>query len=86
MSRSIWKNLKIVQKSQKYKSNTLKIWRRSDIITSSLIGKTVFIYNGKLFKKLLISREKIGYKYGEFSLTRSYKMSTQKVTKSLKKF
>ena len=51
---------------------------------SNLIGKTVLVHNGKEFKKLLITREKIGFKFGEFVFTRS-KMIKPKKSKSLVK-
>jgi len=85
MSRSNWKNLKIIQKKIVDKSNSIKIWGRYNVITSSLMGKTVFIYNGKIFKKTIVTREKIGYKYGEFSGTRNYKIPQKKVVKFSKK-
>lgn len=85
MSRSQWKNLKIIKNFFLDKSNSLKIWKRSNTITSSLVGKTVFVYNGKIFKKIMITREKIGYKYGEFSGTRNYKVAQKKIYKFAKK-
>lgn len=85
MSRSNWKNLNIVQKKTYNNLKTVKIWNRSDVITSAFIGKTVFIYNGKIFKKINITREKIGYKYGEFSCTRTHKAAPKKNVRILKK-
>lgn len=85
MSRSNWKKLNIIEKKLVNKSNSLKIWGRNEVITSLLIGKTVFIYNGKIFKKIIITREKVGYKYGEFSGTRNYKIAPKKVIKFSKK-
>jgi small subunit ribosomal protein S19 len=85
MSRSNWKNLKIVQKKFCNSSNIIKIWGRGATITSIFIGKIVFIYNGKIFKKINITREKVGYKYGEFSGTRNYKNVQKKSIKILKK-
>lgn len=49
-----------------------KIWSRRSVIPSFLIGKMVSIYNGKIFKKLFINREKVGYKFGEFCSTRLF--------------
>ncbi len=53
-------------KSRKIK----KIWSRSSTIPSFLLGATVWVHNGKEFKKVLITEDKIGYKFGEFSTTR----------------
>jgi small subunit ribosomal protein S19 len=71
MSRSKWKgmfcNLKFLKLTSK---KNLKIWSRSSSIPFFLLGKIVFVHNGKDFKKIFITREKIGYKFGEFSFTR----------------
>lgn len=48
----------------------LKIYNRSSIIPSFLINKTIKVYNGKEFKPLLITEDKIGFKFGEFIFTR----------------
>ena len=39
-------------------------------ITSNLLNKKLLIYNGKNYCKLLIIQKMIGYKIGEFFLTR----------------
>jgi small subunit ribosomal protein S19 len=45
---------------------------RNSTVISSLVGKTIFVHNGKEFKKVFISRDKVGFKLGDFSLTRNY--------------
>lgn len=82
MSRSQWKGNfvdKNILKSNLIKEKkSLKIWSRNSVIPTSLINKTVLVYNGKEFKKVSITREKIGYKFGEFSFTRKHKSKTSK--------
>ncbi len=74
MSRSVWKGFfitkNVLKKIKKIRKNFFKIWDRNSSIPSFLIGKTALVYNGKQFHKVFISREKVGYKFGEFSLTR----------------
>jgi len=68
MSRSVWKGPFVSLKT--ISSNfvqPIKIWVKSLTISESLIGKFVFIYNGKIFKKVFINREKVGFKFGEFT-------------------
>lgn len=73
MGRSIWKNnylnfsffRKIRNKKKIY------IWSRTTTIPHNLIGFTVFVHNGKIFKKVKITREKIGFKFGMFVKTRN---------------
>jgi len=80
MSRSKWKGNflnkaieKLAQKKRLNSKKKIKIWSRNSVIPSFLIGKIVFIHNGKEFKKITITREKIGFKFGEFSSTRFFK-------------
>lgn len=74
MSRSKWKS-KFIAKfllKKNYRLNQKnKIWARNSIIPFFLLNKTVIVHNGKLFKKLFVTREKIGYKFGEFIFTKT---------------
>ena len=73
MARSVWKKsffesfffkrLRVEKKNY--------IWSRSSVIPQSLIGFTVFVHNGKVFKKLKITRDKVGFKFGSFVNTRN---------------
>jgi len=76
MSRSKWKgpfiDLKVLNSRDSKSSKKEKIWSRSSQIPSFLIGRTVFVHNGQDFKSLFVSRDKVGFKFGEFSLTRKY--------------
>ena len=87
MSRSIWKGPvvppRITKRSDRKK---ILIWARNIMIPSHLIGLDVYVYNGNEFKRLFISREKVGFKFGEFIFTRKYKKKDKGVkTKSNKK-
>ena len=83
MSRSKWKGAFLVKKflnlKQSIKNNS-KIWSRSSSIPKSLVGKTLLVHNGKTFKRVIISRERVGFKLGSFSSTRMY---TSKYNKNL---
>ena len=87
MSRSIWKGPvvppRLIKCSDRKK---ILIWARNIMIPSQLIGSDVYVYNGNEFKRLFISREKVGFKFGEFIFTRKYKKKDKGVkTKSNKK-
>ena len=69
MSRSIWKG-PFLDNFLFLKKKKNKICSRRSVIPSYLIGKMVLIHNGKIFKKIFINREKVGYKFGEFCNTR----------------
>ncbi len=91
MSRSKWKGPYIHFKflKKKFLENKLfKIWSRDSIILSYFINYKFLIHNGKIFKNFIVTREKIGYKFGEFCMTRSkyfHKNKLKIVTKKAKK-
>lgn len=76
MSRSKWKgpfvDVSVLKLKKKLTAKSKKVWSRSSQIPSSLLGKTISVYNGKEFKPVLVTREKIGFKFGDFSITRKY--------------
>lgn len=73
MSRSKWKGF-FTEKSyltvKQKKTKKIQIWNRSSTISESFLNKSVYIHNGKTFKRIKISRAKVGYKFGEFASTR----------------
>ena len=84
MTRSLWKGYFLENCFLKKPKKNFNIWSRKSAIPLSLLNKTVLVHNGKEFKKLLITREKIGFKFGEFILTRSNMLKPKKV-KTVKK-
>ena len=76
MSRSKWKgpfvDVSVLKLKKKLTAKSKKVWSRSSQIPSFLLGKTISVYNGKEFKPVLVTREKIGFKFGDFSITRKY--------------
>jgi small subunit ribosomal protein S19 len=76
MSRSNWKGpfLDRFLISQQKKKTSVKIWSRRSVIGSQMLGQNVLVHNGKEFKRILITREKLGFKYGEFAFTRKTKI------------
>ena len=81
MSRSKWKGPYIDSCITKQEKVNQKIWSRASTIPFFLIGTIVSVYNGRDFKRIIITRKRIGFKFGEFSLTRKFKIK-KKITKS----
>jgi small subunit ribosomal protein S19 len=85
MGRSLWKgpfvDLSILRENNKKSKKNLKIWSRNSVIPEFLLGQTVLVHNGKEFKNVVVTREKLGYKFGEFSFTRKYNMKQKLVKK-----
>lgn len=90
MTRSAWKgkfiyNFLLENKFIKRKKK-LNIWTRNSTIPSKLLGQKVFIHNGKQFYRVRITREKVGFKFGQFAYTRTLPPKKEvKTTKSAKR-
>jgi len=52
------------------KKNNVKTHCRDMIIIPQIIGKTIMLYNGKEFVKLIIQQEMLGHYMGEYVFTR----------------
>ena len=76
MGRASWKG-SFVEKfalnklNVKSNSNYFNIWSRRSVIPSNFISKKVFVYTGNRFKPVFVTRDKIGFKFGEFCMTRN---------------
>lgn len=53
------------------KKNSLPIISRKSEIIPKFIGTKFNVYNGRTFLEVLVSKEMVGHKFGEFSFTRS---------------
>jgi ribosomal protein S19 len=81
MSRASWKGPFLV-KSLIKSTLSRKIWSRGSAVPGALVGKAVYIHNGKKFKRTVIDRSKVGYKVGEFAVTRLLTARKAKSSKS----
>jgi small subunit ribosomal protein S19 len=78
MTRALWKGpfiqdliLKQVYKLKLKPAYTIiKIWTKNSTIFPSFLGLNFKIYNGKIFISIVIKKNMIGLKFGEFILTR----------------
>lgn len=78
MARSSWKFNYIINSSykniflSKFKQlkKVNKIFSRSSSVLKHFLKKNVYIYKGNMFVKILFNRYCVGYKIGEFSVTR----------------
>nr|AKI85084.1 ribosomal protein S19 [California macrophylla] len=82
-SRSRWKDpfvdacLFKIKDDRKRLANK-KIWSRRSTILPEFVGLTVQIYNGKNHVRCKVTEGKVGHKFGEFALTRSYNKNPKK--------
>lgn len=49
----------------------IKLTLRGSIINPTLIGRVIYIYNGKTFNRFVIRKEMVGHKLGEYSITKT---------------
>lgn len=51
----------------------IKTWSRRSTILPDFIGMTVAVHNGKQHIPIFVTENMVGHKFGEFSLTRTFK-------------
>jgi small subunit ribosomal protein S19 len=84
MSRSVWKGVYVdtalfkIKRTFQKKKKVIRIWSRNSTITRLFLGKRVLIHDGQFFKPLIITKDKIGYKFGEFIFTKIYSSKEDK--------
>ncbi len=71
MRRPKWKGFFTKPENYKTKTtnNSTKISRNSSIIPK-FVEQTFKIHNGKIFKEILVTKDMLGHKFGEFLKTR----------------
>ena len=52
------------------KNRPIKTHDRTIVIVPRMLGKTIGVYNGKEFLKVVITEDMLGHRLGEFSMTR----------------
>ena len=66
--------MKKVIKAKEEKSNKpIKTWSRRSTILPEMIGLTFNVHNGRSFVPVYVTENHIGYKFGEFAPTRTFK-------------
>jgi len=55
------------------KKKPIKTWSRRSTIFPEFVGLTFLVHNGKDFVSVFVTDEMVGYKLGEFVLTRIFK-------------
>ena len=49
-----------------------KTWARSSQIPPEFVGFTFLVHNGRKFLEVFVTEEIVGYRLGEFALTRTF--------------
>ena len=64
------------------KKKNLKTTKRNSYILPEFAGKVIYVYNGLIYKKIKITENMVGTKFGQYVLTR--KVCKHKVKKTQK--
>lgn len=85
-ARSVWKVPYIAPfffvKGLRQKRRAIKTRARNSVIASCLVSKSFYLYNGKKYLPIAVKPTMRGFKFGEFSFTKSY---GSKISKNKKK-
>jgi small subunit ribosomal protein S19 len=89
MARSIKKGVfiekklmnKVLEAKKNSKREVIKTWSRRSTVIPEMVGMTLAVHNGKKFIPVYITENMVGYKLGDFALTRNYKGHTSKGSK-----
>jgi ribosomal protein S19 len=87
MSRAKWKGpfldwQTLISSKKSFYPN---LWTRSSVVPKRFADTIVCIHNGIEFKKIVITRNKVGFKLGEFSFTRNLEAKRLPRSSKLKK-
>jgi small subunit ribosomal protein S19 len=93
MSRSAKKgpyiDAKLMQKVQRQKQtgdkSVIKTWARSCQIPPEFVGHTFAVHNGRNFINVFVVEGMVGYRLGEFSLTRTFRSHGRVVAREISK-
>ena len=66
----LWK--KIEKALDTKDKRVIKTWSRRSTILPEMVGMTFAVHNGRKFVPVYVTENMVGYKFGEFSPTRTY--------------
>jgi small subunit ribosomal protein S19 len=70
MGRAKWKGPFVDLYTLTKKKIYPNLWLRSSVIPNRIVDSIVCVHNGREFRRVVITKEKVGFKLGEFSFTR----------------
>ena len=74
----------LVQKNTGDKS-VIKTWSRASQIPPDFVGHTFGVHNGRNFINVFVTESMVGYRLGEFSLTRTFRTHGRVVAREVSK-
>ncbi len=75
--------LKKIAGKKPLETGVIKTWSRACVISPEMVGFTFGVHNGKQHIEVLVNEDMVGYRLGEFSLTRKFIKHGGKMQKEL---
>jgi len=92
MSRSLKKGpyvdknlIKKVAEGMGDKGDPIKTWARNSQISPEFVGKYFKVHNGRTFIEVFVVEDMVGYRFGEFAPTRTFRGHGQVVKRIIEK-
>jgi len=64
---------KVAKANESGDKKPIKTWSRRSMILPDMIGLTFTVHNGRNFVPVTVTENHVGYKFGEFAPTRTFK-------------
>ena len=64
---------KVLKAKESGDKKPIKTWSRRSMILPDMIGLTFSVHNGRNFIPVYVTENHVGYKFGEFAPTRTFK-------------
>ncbi len=64
---------KVAKANETGDKKPIKTWSRRSMILPDMIGLTFTVHNGRNFVPVTVTENHVGYKFGEFAPTRTFK-------------
>ena len=64
---------KVINAKETKNTKPIKTWSRRSMILPDMVGLTFNVHNGRQFIPVYVTENHIGYKFGEFAPTRTFK-------------
>jgi small subunit ribosomal protein S19 len=64
---------KVIVAKETNNNKPIKTWSRRSMVLPEMVGLTFNVHNGRQFIPVYVTENHIGYKFGEFAPTRTFK-------------
>ena len=69
---------KVMRMNREGRREPITTWARACTITPDFVGHTFMVHDGRRHQKVYVVEDMVGYKFGEFAPTRTFRGHTNK--------